>query len=77
MRTLLRASSVALVAMAGSMAIALPVHAEVVGVTVSGSGAAVTVAGQPLVGVSVSNGQVCAGVSEQLPVCVPGSSIGG
>jgi hypothetical protein len=77
MRTLLRTTSVALVTVAGSIAIALPVHAEVVSVTTSGSGASVSVDGQPVVGVSDSNGQVCAGISLEVPVCAPGTSIGG
>jgi len=77
MRTLMRATSVALVTVAGSIAVALPVHAELVGVTVSGSGVGVTFEGQPVVGVSDSNGQVCAGIGEQVPVCAPGTSVGG
>ena len=28
-------------------------------------------AGQPLLGAYVSNGQACVGISEQLPICVP------
>lgn len=77
MRNLVRAASVALVTVAGSIAVALPVHAEVVGVTVTSSSVGVTFGGQPVVGVSDSNGQVCAGISEELPVCVPGGSVGG
>jgi hypothetical protein len=51
-----------------SLASTLPV-----GVTYStkdGVSAGVTVQGQPAAGARVSNGEACAGISYQLPVCV-------
>jgi len=44
-----------------------------VDVSTANGGVAVgtAVAGQPLVGATVSNGQVCVGISLQVPICVP------
>ena len=79
MRALLRTASVALVTVAGSVAIALPVHAatDPVGVTVTKNSVGVTFNGQPVVGVSDYNGQVCAGIGEGVPACTPPVIISG
>jgi hypothetical protein len=61
MRMLLRSTIAATLTMAGFVAVAMP------------AGADTTTASQPVpISVTVSNGQVCVGISEELPVCVPG-----